>query len=169
MTLSTLYLPKFGSTCFVHNFSSGLDKLSPKSHKCVFLGFTRSQKGYKCFSPFSVNVALSESSLYFKSCPSLSMSSSIALVVPSAPNDSPPPPTLQVYSRHQTSHRLSSDSLLVLTPHPPPTPTVEPDLPFAIHKGLRFTHNPSPHYTALSYHRLLQLDSCYQSWSLWYY
>ena len=41
----------FGSTCFVHNFSPGFDKLSPKSHKCVFLGFTRSQKGYKCFSP----------------------------------------------------------------------------------------------------------------------
>jgi len=42
----------FGSTCFVHNFSLGLDKLSPKSHKCVFLEFTRSEKGYKCFSPF---------------------------------------------------------------------------------------------------------------------
>ena len=41
----------FGSTCFVHNFSVGFDKLSPKSHKCVFLGFTRSQKEYKCFSP----------------------------------------------------------------------------------------------------------------------
>ena len=41
----------FGSTCFVHSFSPGLDKLSPKSHKCVFLGFTISQKGYKCFPP----------------------------------------------------------------------------------------------------------------------
>jgi len=41
----------FGSTCIVHNFSLDLDKLSHKSHKCVFLGFTRSQKGYKCFSP----------------------------------------------------------------------------------------------------------------------
>jgi len=28
----------------------------------------------------------------------------IPLVVPSAPKDSPPPPTLQVYSRRQTSH-----------------------------------------------------------------
>jgi len=32
----------FGSKCLVHNFSPSLDKLSPKSHKCVFLGFTRS-------------------------------------------------------------------------------------------------------------------------------
>jgi len=58
----------FGSTCFVHNFSPGLDKLSARSHKCVFLGFTRSQKGYKCFSPslnryfISADVTFTESS-----------------------------------------------------------------------------------------------------------
>jgi len=34
----------FGSTCFVHNFSYGLGKLFPRSHKYVFLGFTQSQK-----------------------------------------------------------------------------------------------------------------------------
>jgi len=149
----------FASTCFVH-------KLSPKSHKCVFLGFTRSQKGYKCFSPslncyfISVDVTFSESSLYFKSCPSPSMSSSnqvnIPLVVPSAPNDSPLPPTLQVYSRCQTSHRPSVDFILVPTPHPPPAPTVEPDFPIAIRKGIHSTRNPSPHYTTLSYHKLSQ-------------
>jgi len=48
-----LPLRVFRSTCFVHKFSPGLDKLSPKSHKCVFLRFTRSQKGYKCFFSFS--------------------------------------------------------------------------------------------------------------------
>jgi len=63
----------FESTCFVHNFSLGLDKLSPRSHKCVFLRFTRSQKGYKCFSPFlncyfvPADVTYTEFSLYFKS------------------------------------------------------------------------------------------------------
>jgi len=62
----------FGSTCFVHNFSLSLDKLSPRLHKCVFLGFTRSQKGYKCLSPsvdryfISTDVTFNESSLYFK-------------------------------------------------------------------------------------------------------
>ena len=65
----------FRSICFVHHFSSDLDKLSPRSHKCFFLGFTRLQKGYKCFSPsvnryfISVDVIFSESSLYFKCCP----------------------------------------------------------------------------------------------------
>jgi len=48
--LHLLSLKVFGSSCFVHNFGPGLDKLSTRSHKCFFLGFTRSQKGYKCFS-----------------------------------------------------------------------------------------------------------------------
>jgi len=64
----------FGSTCIVHNFSAGLDKLSLRSHKCVFLGFTRSQKGYKCLSHslncYFISADVSESSLYFKFCPS---------------------------------------------------------------------------------------------------
>jgi len=107
----------FGSTCFVHNVSPGLDKLSPMSHKCIFLGFTRSQKGYKCFSPslncyfIFADVTFSDSSLYFKFCPSPSMSSSnqvnIPLVVPSAPKDSPPPPTLQVYCCLLIVHQMT--------------------------------------------------------------
>jgi len=63
----------FGSTCYVHNFCFGLDILSAQSHKCVFLGFTRSKNRFKCFS-LSLNhyfifaeVTFTESSLYFKS------------------------------------------------------------------------------------------------------
>jgi len=37
--LHPLPLKVFGSTCFLHNFSPGLDKLSPRSHRYVFLGF----------------------------------------------------------------------------------------------------------------------------------
>jgi len=40
--LHPLPLKFFGSTCFVHNFSPGFDKLSPRSHKCVFSRFIRS-------------------------------------------------------------------------------------------------------------------------------
>jgi len=71
--LHPLPLRVFGSTYFVHNFSPSLDKLSLRSHKCVFLEFTRLQKGYKCFSPFlncyfvSADVTFDEFSLYFKS------------------------------------------------------------------------------------------------------
>jgi len=53
---------------------------------------------------------------------------------------SPPPPTLQVNSRRQTSHRSLVDSLLVPTPPPPLAPIVEPDLPIAIRKDIRSTH-----------------------------
>jgi len=162
----------FGSTCFVHNFSPGLDKLSARSHKCVFLGFTRSQKGYKCFSPLlnryfiSADVTFIESSFYFKSSSSPLVSSSNQTHIPivcdsptvmsNVPTESPPSPPLKVYSRRQTSQRPPSDSPLVPHIPPPPAPTVEPDLPVAIRKGIRSTRNPAPHYTALSYHRLSQ-------------
>ena len=56
----------FGSTYFVHNLTPGLDKLLARSLNCVFLGYTRSQKGYRCFSLalqcyfVSVDVSLSQ-------------------------------------------------------------------------------------------------------------
>jgi len=40
----------FGCVCFVHDMSPGLDKLSARSIKCV-LGYSRLQKGYRCYSP----------------------------------------------------------------------------------------------------------------------
>jgi len=143
-SLHPLPLRVFGSTCFVHNFSPGLDKLSPRSHKCVFLGFTRSQKGYKCFSPFlnryfvSADVTFDEFSLYFKSqtspltpsspdnsfttfnvpfvCDPLTVSSSPS--VPAPQSASPPP--LQVYSRRNRSQLPPCDSTQVPTALSPP-------------------------------------------------
>ena len=35
-----------GCTYFVHDLSPGLDKLSAQAIKCVFLGYSRLQKGY---------------------------------------------------------------------------------------------------------------------------
>jgi len=94
--------------------------------------------------------------MYFKSChfPSLSSSNqvNIPIIKPNASKDSPSPPTLQVYSHRQTSHHQSNEFLLVPTPHPPPALIVELNIPIAIRKGIHSTRNPSPHYTALSYH-----------------
>ena len=172
----------FGSTCFVHNFSPDLNKLSARSHKCVFLGFTRSQKGYKCFSPslnhyfISANVTFIESSLYFKSLSSPPVSSSNQINIPrvcdspgmsSVPNVSPPSPPHKVDSHYQSSHHPPSDSLLVPNLPPLPVLTVESNLLIAIRKGIRSTHNLSPHYTALSYHRLSQpFYTCLSSMSI---
>jgi len=40
----------FGFVCFVHDLSPGLDKLSACALKCVFLDYSRLQKGYRCYS-----------------------------------------------------------------------------------------------------------------------
>jgi len=85
--LHSLPIKFFGSTCFVHNFNHSLDKLSSKSHEYVFIGFTRSQKGYKCFFPFLnrcfvfEDVTLHEFSFYFNSPPSFDMSPSTTVTI----------------------------------------------------------------------------------------
>nr|XP_027188949.1 leucine-rich repeat extensin-like protein 3 [Cicer arietinum] len=77
----------FGSTCFVHNLTPGLDKLSARSLKCVFLGYHRSQKGYRCYSPtlrrylISVDVTFFESVTYYESLPD-PLSATIPLDLP---------------------------------------------------------------------------------------
>ncbi|RVW74980.1 Retrovirus-related Pol polyprotein from transposon RE1 [Vitis vinifera] len=40
----------FGCTCFVHILTPRQDKLSAKAMKCLFLGYSRLQKGYRCYS-----------------------------------------------------------------------------------------------------------------------
>ncbi|KAL6339370.1 hypothetical protein AAG906_032899 [Vitis piasezkii] len=41
----------FGCTTFVHVHSQHRDKLDPRAIKCVFLGYSSTQKGYKCYNP----------------------------------------------------------------------------------------------------------------------
>ena len=61
----------FGCICFVHNLTPGQDKLSAKATKCVFLGYSRLQRGYRCYSPdtyryfVSIDVSFSENSSMF--------------------------------------------------------------------------------------------------------
>jgi transposase InsO family protein len=38
----------FGCVCYIHVHSHQRDKLDPRALKCVFLGYSDSQKGYKC-------------------------------------------------------------------------------------------------------------------------
>jgi len=69
------------------------------------------------------------------------------------------PSQLQVYSRRHRSQQSLCDSTQVSTSLFPLAPTTKSDLPpsdppIALQKGIRSTCNPSPHYVALSYHRL---------------
>ena len=41
----------FGCTSFIRDVRSHVSKLDPKSLKCIFLGYSRVQKGYRCYSP----------------------------------------------------------------------------------------------------------------------
>jgi hypothetical protein len=43
----------FGCVCFVHTPTHPRGKLDPKARKCIFLGYSPTQKGYKCYDPQS--------------------------------------------------------------------------------------------------------------------
>ena len=168
-TQPLFYLPPrvFGCVCFVHILTPEQDKLSAKATKCVFLGYSRLQRGYRCYSPdtncyfISVDVTFFEDSSFFSSTvrPFTPDVLSIPLVLPSPDFPSPPPHVvtrlLQVYTRHprpptrprvDSSLMLQSDPALVLQP--------SDDLLIAIRKGTRSTSNPHHIYNFLSFYRL---------------
>lgn len=41
----------FGCTYYVHNLGFGFNKLDTRATKYVFLGYSRTQNGYRCYSP----------------------------------------------------------------------------------------------------------------------
>jgi transposase InsO family protein len=41
----------FGCTCFVRDHRPSVSKLDPRALKCIFLGYSSGQRGYKCWSP----------------------------------------------------------------------------------------------------------------------
>ena len=43
------HLKIFGCQCFVHLHSNQRDKLDPRASKCIFLGYSHTKKGYKCY------------------------------------------------------------------------------------------------------------------------
>ena len=55
------YLPLcvFGSTMFVHTHGPKWNKFDPRALKCVFLGYSSTQKGYKCYDPISQKLYVS--------------------------------------------------------------------------------------------------------------
>ena len=59
----------FGCTCFVHDLSPGKDKLAAKAIKCIFLGYSRVQKGYKCYSPSLHRFFISADVTFFENTP----------------------------------------------------------------------------------------------------
>ena len=157
----------FGCVYFVHIFTLGQEKLSAKATKCVFLGYSRLQRGYRCYSTdtnrffISADVTFLEGSSFFsfEEHPHVSDVLHVPLVLP--PPDFSSPSTdvvtrpLQVYTRRP---RPPTRPLVDSSSMPPSSPTLvlQPpdDLPIAIRKRTRSTCNPHPVYNFLSYHRL---------------
>ena len=155
----------FSCVCFVHILTPRQDKHSAKATKCVFLGYPRLLRGYRCYSPdinhyfIGVDVTFFENSSSSTMHPSVPDILYIHLVLPSP--DFPSPPTnvvnrpLQVYThrpRPPTGPRVD----LSLMPQSSPAPVLQPsdDLPIAIWKGTRSTSNPRPFYNFLSFNHL---------------
>ena len=95
----------FGCTCFVHILTPGQDKLSAKATKCIFLGYSQLQKGYRCYSPQTHRYFLSADVTFFEDSPFSSSESLLVIEVLPFPIISPPifddvsSRPLQVYHR----------------------------------------------------------------------
>ena len=61
----------FGCSIFVNTNAQNKTKLDPRALKCLFLGYSLTQKGYKCYSPItkrfyvSMDVTFLEHQAYF--------------------------------------------------------------------------------------------------------
>ena len=69
--LSNIPLKIFGSVAFVHIHSQHRGKLDPRATKCIFLGYSPTKKGYKCYCPrtqkffHSMDVTFFEEQLFY--------------------------------------------------------------------------------------------------------
>ncbi|RVW73726.1 Retrovirus-related Pol polyprotein from transposon RE2 [Vitis vinifera] len=165
----------FGCTCFVHILTPGQDKLSAKAMKCLFLGYSRLQKGYRCYSLETHRYFISADVTFFEDSPFFSTTSeslpvSEVLPIPIvSPPDAMPPRPLQVYHRRPRVvaplpfAEAPADSLPIPSASPAPTLPSPNDLPIAVRKGTRSTRNPHPIYNFLSYHRLSSPYSAFVS------
>ena len=162
----------FGCTCFVHILTPG-DKLSVRATKCIFLGYSRLQNGYHCYSSethhyfLSADVTFFEDSPFFSTSESLHVSEVLPLPIISPPDAVPSRP-LQVYHRRHrvvvppSLTEVPVDSLPIPSASPAPALPPSADLPIALRKGNRSTRNPHPIYN-LSYHRLSSPYSAFVS------
>ena len=155
----------FGCVCFIHILTPEQDKLSAKATKCVFLGYSRLQRGYRYYSPdthryfVSTDVTFFENSSMFPiTQPPSSNVISLPLLYPIpdtliVPSATLPRP-LQVYTCRP---RIDTEPPANSSPMAPSTTSVLPspaDLPIAVRKGTRSSRNPHPIYNFLTYHRL---------------
>ena len=103
----------FGCTCFVRDVFSHVSKLDPKSLKCIFLGYSRVQKGYSCYCPslrrylVSADVTFLENAHFSQSPIHSSQGEDDNLLFYTIASLSPTPvPTYLYYTWHQNPQSL---------------------------------------------------------------
>ncbi|RVW19866.1 Retrovirus-related Pol polyprotein from transposon RE1 [Vitis vinifera] len=130
-----------------------LDKLSAKAMKCLFLGYSRLQKGYRCYSLETHRYFISADVTFFEDSPFFSTTSEslpVSEVLPLpivSPSDVVPPRPLQVYHRRPRVAaplpfaEAPADSLPIPSASPAPALPSPDDLPIAIRKvGCRWVY-----------------------------
>ncbi|RVW82963.1 Retrovirus-related Pol polyprotein from transposon RE2 [Vitis vinifera] len=141
---------RFLGTLFLQHVIGLIDKLSTKATKCIFLGYSRLQKGFRCYSSethryfLSVDVTFFKDSPFFSTSESLPVFEVLPLPIISQPNAVPSRP-LQVYHRYHrvvippSLAEVPADSLPI--PSASPASVLPPfaDLPIALRKGWRQT------------------------------
>jgi hypothetical protein len=60
------HLKVFGCIAYGHVPDEKRSKLDPKAEKCIFIGYSLEQKGYKCFNPFTWMLQVSRNVLFDK-------------------------------------------------------------------------------------------------------
>uniref|UniRef100_A0A2N9J5N3 Integrase catalytic domain-containing protein n=1 Tax=Fagus sylvatica TaxID=28930 RepID=A0A2N9J5N3_FAGSY len=174
-------LKVFGCVSFVHNLNPSRDKLDPRAHKCIFLGYSRTQKGYRCYSPSLQKHFVSADVTFFEDVPyyspqggqlqeSILSSPVIPTPIPFAPQA---PPISQVYvrRRHQgaplvppqvESPPLPPSSASTSADPPLPQSTSDLDLPIALRKSKRTcTDHPISNFVSFDH-----LSSSFKAFSL---
>ncbi|KAM0960567.1 hypothetical protein ACFX2C_025595 [Malus domestica] len=63
------HLGVFGCTYFVHIQAPNHDKLDPRVAKCVYLGYSSTQKGYKCYNPTTRKIVVSRDMKFEETMP----------------------------------------------------------------------------------------------------
>jgi len=126
----------FGCIYFIQDLSSALDKLSLRSIKCVFVGYFKTQKEYKCYNLSTMKYLVSTDVIFFKSSPYFSPQVPIILskIVPPSLSMSLPIPASTV------SLQVSS----VETPYPPASKLIQDFRYVYTHRSKVPTSKPAP-------------------------
>ena len=109
----------FGCTTFVHVHNQHRDKLDPRAIKCVFLGYSSTKKGYKCYNPSTrkfymfADVTFIENKLFF---PKSSLQGGISMME-NSPCESFEPLDPPHVSTHGDEEAESSESITPESPN----------------------------------------------------